>query len=61
MTTTKTKAQDILDKVIALRHHSRMTGMKTYRSENQLMNSLSAEELAEVAQGLMEHREQVGW
>ena len=61
MTERTTKAKEVLEKVIALRYHSQSTGMKTYKSENVLMNSLEADDLAEVAQGLMKHKEQFGW
>jgi len=60
-TQQKTRAQETLEKVIALRWLARSTGMKTYKSENVLLNSLTPEELAEVSLGLMEHQENQGW
>jgi hypothetical protein len=62
MSETKvTKAQEVLGKVIALRNYSRETGMKVWKSENALMNALQPNDLAEVAQGLMDHKLQFGW
>jgi hypothetical protein len=46
----KTKAQDVLEKIIALRWYSQKTGMATYKSENALVNDLNPSDLAEVAQ-----------
>jgi len=47
-----TRVQDVLDKVKALREYTKATGYRTTRSQNDLIQSLDGEELAEVVLAL---------
>lgn len=48
---------DVLAKIVALRKLTRSTGMKTTKSQNDLLQVLSATDLAAVAQALAEQQQ----
>ncbi len=49
---TTTRVQEVLDKVKALREYTQRTGFRTTRSQNDLIQSLDGEELAEAVLAL---------
>jgi hypothetical protein len=49
---TTTRVQEVLDKVKALREYTQRTGFRTTRSQNDLIQSLDGEELAETVLAL---------
>jgi hypothetical protein len=52
MTTKKTRAQEVIERVRALREYTIATGFKTTRSQNELIQSLDGAELAEAVLAL---------
>ena len=50
MTLDRKKVQDAVDKVIALRKLTAMTGTRTTRSQGEMLQSLNSEEMALAAQ-----------
>jgi hypothetical protein len=47
-TTLSARAQDVLEKVRALRRHTLLTGFRTTRGQNELFSTLTGDELASV-------------
>jgi hypothetical protein len=53
--------QSLLEKVLALRQLTQETSMKTNRSQTQLLNDLSPDDLTFISVELRRHRDKYGW